>query len=185
MLTLCLILGLQPSSIVSAPTKAPPRQNPIVTLPVNHILPDLSAWSFPVTKTSQQSTVTSMAPPFAIATSLSTTIPTNTSVLSKAPFFPISRGGTVYYVHSTAVVTSTTNCRVPRTSTTFPSATAPTFVPTTSYTLAQISVDSFTMQDLAQRLTSTTKDHLPERKLAQFNGDPLQWHECFGVQACH
>ena len=34
-------------SIISAPTIAQPRPNPIVTLPVNHILPNLSAWSFP------------------------------------------------------------------------------------------------------------------------------------------
>ena len=36
------------------------------------------------------------------------------------------------------------------------------------------------MQDFAHLLTSTKKDHLPEWKLAQFNGDPLQWHEWFG-----
>ena len=37
------------------------------------------------------------------------------------------------------------------------------------------------MHDLAQLFTSTKKDHLPEWKLAQFNGDPLQWHEWFGL----
>ena len=36
------------------------------------------------------------------------------------------------------------------------------------------------MQDLAQLLTSAEKDHLPERKIAEFNGDPLQWQEWFG-----
>ena len=36
------------------------------------------------------------------------------------------------------------------------------------------------MQDLAQLLTSMKKSYLPEWKLAQFNGDPLQWHESFG-----
>ena len=29
-------------------------------------------------------------------------------------------------------------------------------------------------------LASTTKDHLPEWKLAQYNGDSIQWHEWFG-----
>ena len=77
----------------------------------------------------------------------------------------------------TAVVTSTTNCSVPQISTTFPSATAPPYVPASLFTLSQLSVNSFTLQDLAQLLTSTKKNHLAEWELAQFNGDPLQWHE--------
>ena len=162
----------------SAPKLAQPRHNPIVTLPVDHILPNLSAWTFPVANTSQQSKVTSLVP--APATSLPTVIPSNNSDLSTAQVFPISNGGTVYYVQPTAVVASTTNCNVPQTSTTFPSVTAPPFVPASSFTLPQPSVNSFTLQDLAQLLTSTKKDHLPLWKLAQFNGDPLQWHEWFG-----
>ena len=167
-------------SIASAPTIAPPQPNPINLLPVNRVLPNLSTWSFPVANTSQKSIVTSGVPPPAIATSLPTTIPINNSVFSTAPVFPISSGGTVYYVQPTAVVSTTTSCNLPQTSTTFPSATAPTFVPVSSFTLPQPSVNSFTMQDLAQLLTSTKKNHLPEWKLALFNGDPLQGHEWFG-----
>ena len=166
------------TSITSAPTIAQPRPNPIVTLPMNHVLPNLSAWSFPVVKTAQHSTVTSVVP-LPTAT-LPTTTPANISALSTAPVFPISSGGTVFYVQPTAMVTSTASCGVPQTSTTFPSVTAPSFVPGSSFTLPQPSVNSFTMQDLAQVLSSTKKDHLPEWKLAQFNGDPLQWHEWFG-----
>ena len=166
-------------SIASAPTIAQPRPNPIVTLPVNHILPNLSTWSFPVSISFQQSAVTiSVVPP--PATSLPTVIPSNNSVLSTAKVFLITNRGTVYYVQPTAVVTSTTNCSVPQTITTFPSVTAPPFVPASSFTLRQPSANSFTLQDFAQILTSTKKDHLPEWKLAQFNGDPLQWHEWFG-----
>ena len=167
-------------SITSAPTIAQPRPNPIVTLPVNHILPNLSAWSFPDSKSFQQSAVTTSVVPPPPATSLPTVIPSNNSVLSTAQVFLITNGGTVYYVQPTAVVTSTTNCSVPQTVKTFPSVTAPPFVPATSFTLPQPSVNSFTLQDLAQLLSSTKKDHLPEWKLAQFNGDPLQWHEWFG-----
>ena len=72
------------------------------------------------------------------------------------------------------MVTSTTNCSVPQTVTTFPSVTAPPFVPASSFTLPQPPANSFTLHDLAQILTSTKKDHLPEWKLAQFNGAPLQ-----------
>ena len=118
-----------------------------------------------------------MPPP---ATNLPTVIPSNNSVLSTAQVFPISNGGTVYYVQPTAVVTSITNCSVPQTSTTFPSVTDPPFVPASSFTLTQPSANCFTKQDFAQLLTSTKKNHLPEWKLAQFNDDPLQWHEWFG-----
>ena len=164
--------------IASAPTIAQPRANPIVTLPMNHVLPNLSAWSFPVVKTAQHTTVTPVVP---LPTStLPTTTPANNSALSTAPVFPISSGGTVFYVQPTAMATSTVSCSEPQTSTTFPSVTAPSFVPASSFTLPQPSVNSFTMQDLAQLLSSTKKDHLPEWKLAQFNGDSLQWHEWFG-----
>ena len=166
------------TSIASAPTIAQPRANPIVTLPMNHVLPNLSAWSFPVVKTAQHMTVTPVVP---LPTStLPTTTPANNSALSTAPVFPISSGGTVFYVQPTAMATSTVSCSEPQTSTTFPSVTAPSFVPASSFTLPQPSVNSFTMQDLAQLLSSTKKDHLPEWKLAQFNGDSLQWHEWFG-----
>ena len=33
---------------------------------------------------------------------------------------------------------------------------------------------------LSQLLASSRKDHLPEWKLSQYSGDPLQWHEWFG-----
>ena len=166
-------------SIASAPTIAQPRPNPTVTLPVNHILPNLSAWSFPVSKFFQQSAVTtSVVPP--PATSLPTVIPSNNSVLSTAQVFSITNRGTVYYVQPTAVVTSKTNCSVPQIVTTFPSVTSPPFVPASSFTLPQPSANSFTLQDLVQILTWTKKDRLPEWKLAQFNGDPLQCHEWFG-----
>ena len=35
----------------------------------------------------------------------------------------------------------------------------------------------FMVQDLALPLVSSRKDNLPEWKLAQYNRDPLQWHE--------
>ena len=61
-------------SIASAPTIAQPRPNPIATLPVNHILPNLSVWSFPVSKSFQQSAVTFVVPPPAYPQSFHPTI---------------------------------------------------------------------------------------------------------------
>ena len=37
------------------------------------------------------------------------------------------------------------------------------------------------VQDLVQLLTAARKDHLPEWKLEQYSGDPLQWHEWIGL----
>ena len=60
------------------------------------------------------------------------------------------------------------------------SPTAATFVPAGTSTTMQPSTTGFTIQDLALLLASTKKNHLPEWKLAQYNGDPIQWHEWFG-----
>ena len=35
-------------------------------------------------------------------------------------------------------------------------------------------------RELAKLLMHSRKDHLPEWKLAQFDGNPLKWHEGFG-----
>ena len=39
---------------------------------------------------------------------------------------------------------------------------------------------SSTVQDVAQLLAVSSKDHPPEWKLSQYNGDPSYWHEWFG-----
>ena len=36
------------------------------------------------------------------------------------------------------------------------------------------------IRELADAITSKKNDHLSEWKLAEFNGDPLKWHECYG-----
>ena len=40
-----------------------------------------------------------------------------------------------------------------------------------------------TLNDLVQALSVSKKDPLPEWKLAQYDGNPLQWHELF-AQFC-
>ena len=69
--------------------------------------------------------------------------------------------------------------------TTFP--VVPTVTPIASLqfiTAPQPATNSFAVQDLAQRLASLMRDHLPEWKLARYSGDPLQWHEGFGQFKC-
>ena len=65
-------------------------------------------------------------------------------------------------------------------SSSFPSATAAPFIPSRSSAVLQPSTTHFSVQDVAQLLASTKKDHLPEWKLSEYNGDPIHWHEWFG-----
>ena len=62
-------------------------------------------------------------------------------------------------------------------SSSFPSATEAPFIPSTSSAVQQPSPTHFSLQDFAQPLTSTKKDHLTEWKLSEYNGDPIHWHD--------
>ena len=97
-----------------------------------------------------------------------------------APVIPVTSGGAVYYLNPSSGanpdVTTTT-------SQSFSTNPATAFAPTPMQvgpSATPQNTPNLTVQDLAQLLASSRKDHLPEWKLAQFNGDPLQWHEWFG-----
>ena len=92
---------------------------------------------------------------------------------------PVTAGGTVYYVSSSAVTTPIVYSTSAQQTTSL-SPTAATFLPAGTSTTMQPCTTGFTIQDLALLLASTKKDHLPEWKLAQYNGDPIQWYEWFG-----
>ena len=85
----------------------------------------------------------------------------------------------MYYVPPTTLSNPTIYTTTTQPSTTL-SPTAPTFAPAGTTLIQQPSTTGFSLQDLALLLASTKKDHLPEWKLAQYSGDPLQWHEWFG-----
>ena len=95
-----------------------------------------------------------------------------------APTVPITAGGTVCYVSPSTVTTPFVYSTAAQQTTSL-SPTAAIFVPAGTLTTMQPSTTGFTIQDLALLLASTKKDHLPEWKLAQYNGDPIQWHEWF------
>ena len=65
-------------------------------------------------------------------------------------------------------------------STALMSAEGPEVVPVVSIGTPPREPTAFTVQDLAQLLASSRKDHIPEWKLAQHNGDCSHWHEWFG-----
>ena len=58
----------------------------------------------------------------------------------------------------------------------------PVFQPTYPYVEPPPIPDnaSLMIRELADAITSKKNDPLPEWKLAQYNGDPLQWHEWYG-----
>ena len=149
---------------------------PTFTMPVNHILSNLSAWTFPNPTVTTAPIVTTI-PPLTQPTA-PTFMPLAHAPTYAAPTAPVTTGGTVHYVPSATVTTPIVYSTAQPTTSLSP--TAATFVPSGTSTTMQPSTTGFTIQDLALLLASTKKDHLPEWKLAQYNGDPIQWHEWFG-----
>ena len=146
-----------------------------VTVPAS-LLQNLSAWTFPTSN------------PFASATPVSTnhtvfpTVFLATSVDPTAsPVIPITAGGTAYHFNPTSLATVPTPSSA-SVLTTFPAvpSTATPFATPPFVNVLQTATTRFTVQDIAQLLASSKRDHLPEWKLAQYSGNPLQWHEWFG-----
>ena len=165
----------------------PPRTSPLitgtvqpaptVTVPASHLLPSLPAWTFPTRPSNPHVSAT---PVTTNQNVIPTVLPTTSVATTTSPIIPVTAGGTVYYINPTSMATvSAPNCTpIPSTFPTIPSATQ--FAPPTFITAPQPATSSFTVQDLAQLLASSKRDHLPEWKLAQYSGDPLQWHEWYG-----
>ena len=95
------------------------------------------------------------------------------------PAKPVTCRETVYYVPppvATPAVAGTTT----QPSSWIPNASAAPFVPPSLTAAPPTNSASLTLPEVAQLLASSRKDHLPEWKLSQYSGDPLQWHEWFG-----
>ena len=52
--------------------------------------------------------------------------------------------------------------------------------PQVSAPAPSIAYNASLIRELTDAITSEKNDPLPEWQLAQFNGDPLQWHEWYG-----
>ena len=98
----------------------------------------------------------------------------STPLPTTVPILPVTCEGTVYYLPPPVVATPAVASTSTKPSSLFPSANAMPFVPSSTTSVTQTSVPSFTIQDVAQLLASTKKDHLPEWKLSQYSGDPIQ-----------
>ena len=136
------------------------------TTAVTSSLPPLSN-ADPTTMTSDGTNQVSPRTPLTSVT----TIPVAPAPVSNVHPIPVTSGGTVYYVPPSTLSTPIAHTTQPTTSL---SPTAATFVPTGTTSVLQPSTTGFSIQDLALLLASTKKDHLPEWKLAQYSGDPLQ-----------
>ena len=183
-LTVPMTSSTTSTRIISTPNQTAPQQlsalfNPTTLVPVSHILRNLSAWTFPAVTTN---------PPTQLRTPLQTSQPTITATtttsvgstpITAIPVMPVTHGETVFYVPPSAVTVPAPIPTVVQPSSSFPSATAAPFIPSGSSAVPQPSPTHFS-QDVAQLLASTKKDHLPEWKLSEYNGDPIHWHEWFG-----
>ena len=171
---------------INTPNQAAPQLlstlfNPATSVPVSHILPNLSAWTFPIVTTNpptQLRTLLQTSQPTITATTTTTSV--GSTPVTTMPVMPVTHGGTVFYVPPSAATVPTPIPTIVQPSSSFPSATAAPFIPSGSSAVLQPSPTHFSLQDVAQLLASTKKDHLPEWKLSEYNGDPIHWHEWFG-----
>ena len=159
---------------VSMPLTEPPvLSNPSLTVPVSHILPNMSAWTIS-TAFNNHSTQPSQLIRVTTTNALSSSAPSQ-----PVPVKPVTCRGTVYYVPPPVVTPDVTGTTT-QPSSWIPNASAAPFVPPSLTTAPPTSSASLTLPEVAQLLASTKKDHLPEWKLSQYSGDPIQWHELFG-----
>ena len=124
-----------------------------VTVPASHVLPNLSASTFPTGPSNPPvivNPVTSSAPVFP------TVLPATSVTSTSSPVIPVTAGGTVYYINPTSLATVPAPSRAP----------VPTILPAVPLTatplatppfvnVPQPATTSFTVQDLASGLASS------------------------------
>ena len=156
-----------PTTNVTAPPIVPTVmvQSQSLTVPSSHVLPNLSAWTFPTGPSNPPASATLVS----INHTVFQTVLPATSVAPKASLvIPVTAGRTVYYIYATSLANVPTPGSAP-VPTTFPAvpSTATPFATPPFVNVPQTATTSFTVQDLAQLLASLKRDHLPEWKLAQ------------------
>ena len=166
---------VQPSVVLLPTTKTQ------VNVPTSHVIPNLSAWTFLAPSSFPTVHAAVPQPVRGKFTSTSTTaapILTNHGVFTQV--VPIQSGGTAFYFNPLTTKLRTTTLPIPRSTTAPVNVPFLTFPTTVQSTIPPVTPTAVTVQGLAQLLIAANKDHLPEWKLEQYNGDPLQWHEWIG-----
>ena len=96
---------------------------------------------------------------------------------------PYTTGGTVYF-NSPPVLSHYVSHFVNYTDTGYQPVNEH-YAPSSAYPNQGCSSDRpLSARELVELLMHCRKDHLPKWKLAQFDGNPLNWHECFGQFKC-
>ena len=92
---------------LAVPPTIPAPFNPIVSVPVSHVIPNLTAWTFPhvpVIPSVQASRPLPQSQPTPIAATTASL--GSTPLLTTVPILPVTCGGTVYYLPPPVVATS-------------------------------------------------------------------------------
>ena len=177
------VVNQQPLTMSSQiqPSFAPATTMTQVNIPTSHVIPNLSAWTFPAPSSFPTVHATVPQPvrgPVTLTSTTTTPIVTTTGIFT--PVVPIQSGGTTFYCNPLATTFPTTTLPIQQTTAAAANFPVSTFPTTVQSTVPPSTLTPVAVQDLAQLLTAAKKDHLPEWKLEQYSGDPLQWHEWIG-----
>ena len=89
---------MQPTNITqSTSPRIPTVSNAQFAVPVNHAVPNLSSWTFPVPSTRLQPIVTVPQSIMSPSPVIQTSLPNTNINAANAPVYPIQSGGTVFY----------------------------------------------------------------------------------------
>ena len=177
------VVNQQPLTMSSQiqPSFAPATTMTQVNIPTSHVIPNLSAWTFPAPSSFPTVHATVPQPvrgPVTLTSTTTTPIVTTTGIFT--PVVPIQSGGTTFYCNPLATTFPTTTLPIQQTTAAAANFPVSTFPTTVQSTVPPSTLTPVAVQDLAQLLTAAKKDHHPEWKLEQYSGDPLQWHEWIG-----
>ena len=159
-----------------AAAAASPLHHQALSIQHSHYRPNLNTWTLANVPLNTKSNAFLMAPQRS-----------NVNVTANVPVLVSTVGGTTYYrnpissaiVDNQALQTAPLLPGYPPVSSSLPYSRNPLPMqqPFLSHPPASQQV---TVKDLAELLSLSKRDTLPEWKLSQYNGDPLQWHEWHG-----
>ena len=107
----------------------PVPEIPTLTVPVNHILPNLSAWTFPSVTTNLPTQVSTVLPPNQPIQVTTTSTLLGSRPVPSTPVMPVSCRGTVYFGPPPVITTPAVVCASIQPTSWLPSAIAACFVP--------------------------------------------------------
>ena len=147
------------------------KPNSCFAVPANHVLPKLSAWTFPATRSAVPNVAISQSTQQGLSGAPSTNTDNNTTV---PQVVHVTSDGTVYY-SNTSSGPNFVGIPVPINVYSAAPVTVggPEVLPTVFIATPPTEPTAFMVQYLAQVLASS-KDQLREWKMEQYNRDPLQ-----------